>query len=237
MKTTVLLFLIVITFSYAQSIKQIVKQQQQEIDSLKAILLQMSTDTDGDGVFDFYDRCEETPVGARVDGVGCPFDTDLDGIIDLYDDCVTISGVAKLKGCPEVNPDYGCYSVEIPTIEFGLKDDQIERKQFSKLIKAIDIIAKYGKGMYFSINGHSVDYKSKKRNEKLAFKRAQAVYDYIVDLEPIIEYQLEIISAGDTDLLYPECEEPKECKKRGEEWKNRANNRVVFKVVEGTHTQ
>ncbi len=221
----------------AQTTKQIVKQQQQEIDSLKAILLQMSTDTDGDGVYDFYDRCEETPIGARVDGVGCALDTDMDGIFDLYDDCVTVQGVPMLKGCPE--PDFeiiDCTKDETQPIEFDYQ--KAELKEYMKPIikNACNIIQNQGKGMRFSITGYSFDYNSTKKNMKLGLKRAQAVYDYMVELEPCIAHQLEINSEGDTDLLYPECEDPEHCKEKGDEWKNRANNRVIFQRIEDNTT-
>ncbi|HTS88554.1 MAG TPA: thrombospondin type 3 repeat-containing protein [Gemmatimonadales bacterium] len=45
------------------------------------------TDQDGDGVPDGIDRCPNTPPGAIVDAVGCPMDSDGDGVIDGLDKC------------------------------------------------------------------------------------------------------------------------------------------------------
>ncbi|MFO7924913.1 MAG: hypothetical protein R6U58_14600 [Bacteroidales bacterium] len=42
-------------------------------------------DEDGDGVFDFYDRCPGTPQGVEVDEHGCPADSDGDGVPDYID--------------------------------------------------------------------------------------------------------------------------------------------------------
>lgn len=42
-------------------------------------------DNDGDGVIDMYDRCPDTPKGAKVDEHGCPTDSDNDGVFD-HDD-------------------------------------------------------------------------------------------------------------------------------------------------------
>jgi OmpA family protein/outer membrane protein with beta-barrel domain/thrombospondin type 3 repeat protein len=45
------------------------------------------TDQDGDKVPDGLDRCPNTPPGAMVDPVGCTTDTDGDGILDGLDRC------------------------------------------------------------------------------------------------------------------------------------------------------
>jgi outer membrane protein OmpA-like peptidoglycan-associated protein len=46
---------------------------------------QVTTDTDGDGVSDYFDKDPETPSGVSVDGSGKPVDTDRDGIPDFID--------------------------------------------------------------------------------------------------------------------------------------------------------
>jgi len=57
-------------------------------------------DNDNDGVCDDWDREQNTPAGARVDGAGVALDMDLDGVIDLYDKCVTVPGSPNNDGCP-----------------------------------------------------------------------------------------------------------------------------------------
>ncbi len=42
-------------------------------------------DEDGDGVFDFWDKCPNTPPGVEVDEYGCPIDSDGDGVPDYRD--------------------------------------------------------------------------------------------------------------------------------------------------------
>lgn len=44
-------------------------------------------DSDGDGVNDNIDRCQNTPAGVEVNSFGCPFDTDEDGVHDYLDKC------------------------------------------------------------------------------------------------------------------------------------------------------
>lgn len=61
------------------------------------------TDTDQDGVYDRYDRCASTPVGALVDGRGCPTDNDGDGVADGIDRCPQSPAGARVDaiGCPQ----------------------------------------------------------------------------------------------------------------------------------------
>jgi outer membrane protein OmpA-like peptidoglycan-associated protein len=60
-------------------------------------------DTDGDGVFDRYDRCPETRLGALVDKRGCPADQDSDGVPDGLDRCPNTAEGATVDGagCPQ----------------------------------------------------------------------------------------------------------------------------------------
>ena len=44
-------------------------------------------DSDGDGVMDVYDDCNDTPSGAWVNEQGCPRDLDEDGVYDGIDRC------------------------------------------------------------------------------------------------------------------------------------------------------
>ncbi|GAB4203427.1 MAG: hypothetical protein Fur0023_10280 [Bacteroidia bacterium] len=45
-----------------------------------------SADTDGDGVKDWFDKCQGTPKTAKIYADGCPEDTDGDGVPDYKDD-------------------------------------------------------------------------------------------------------------------------------------------------------
>jgi len=42
-------------------------------------------DSDGDGVKDVDDKCQNTPPNVKVDNTGCPIDTDKDGVPDYLD--------------------------------------------------------------------------------------------------------------------------------------------------------
>lgn len=60
-----------------------------------------SRDEDHDGVRDDDDRCPGTPIGARVDAVGCALDSDDDGVFDGIDQCPSTPSGAKVdaRGC------------------------------------------------------------------------------------------------------------------------------------------
>ncbi len=61
-----------------------------------------SKDSDGDGISDNKDMCNETPLGVEVDDFGCPVDTDKDGIADYLDMCPDTETGAPVdsEGCP-----------------------------------------------------------------------------------------------------------------------------------------
>ena len=59
-------------------------------------------DTDGDGVGDSRDMCDNTPSGIKVDEFGCPLDSDRDGVADYLDECPGTPKGAPVdkQGCP-----------------------------------------------------------------------------------------------------------------------------------------
>ena len=61
-----------------------------------------AADSDNDGVSDKKDKCPDTPVGAKVDGNGCPSDADGDGVWDGLDRCANTPRGATVdaRGCP-----------------------------------------------------------------------------------------------------------------------------------------
>ena len=61
----------------------------------------ISVDSDNDGVFDKMDDCANTPIGTRVDNVGCALDSDSDGVLNTIDMCPDTPAGSKVSpiGC------------------------------------------------------------------------------------------------------------------------------------------
>lgn len=89
-------------------------------------------DSDGDGVKDNDDICQNTPKGVKVDGRGCPLDGDKDGVPDYLDkEPNTLAG--KI-----VNSDGVTLTDEMIALRESMKDSvQTERRVF----KADDLSA------------------------------------------------------------------------------------------------
>jgi len=97
-------------------------------------------DSDKDGVFDnydnrydftipqYYDKCAETPIGAKVDNIGCPQDADKDGVPDYLDKCPGTPAGVKLDkdGCPLDSDGDGIpdYLDKCPETPAGVKADR-----------------------------------------------------------------------------------------------------------------
>lgn len=73
-----------------------------EISGGVSIFLGGPEDSDGDGVYDEADACEDTPARVPVDERGCPRDSDGDGVVDGIDRCPGTVGGAVVDdgGCP-----------------------------------------------------------------------------------------------------------------------------------------
>lgn len=56
-----------------------------KLDKMERTLKKLTTDSDEDGVSDYFDKDNETPKGVAVDGSGKPIDVDGDGVPDYMD--------------------------------------------------------------------------------------------------------------------------------------------------------
>jgi OOP family OmpA-OmpF porin len=76
----------------------------------------MPKDSDNDGVTDSIDQCANTPIGTRVDNVGCALDSDGDGVLNDVDMCPDTPAGRKVgaKGC----------SLILDTDQDGILDEQ-----------------------------------------------------------------------------------------------------------------
>jgi outer membrane protein OmpA-like peptidoglycan-associated protein len=138
-------------------------------------------DADGDGVADGDDNCPNEAGPAANNG--CPWpDTDGDGILDKDDKCPNEAGVAANNGCPEVKPTeevmetLNSYSRSI-LFDTGKASFQ---KETDQVLQAMVAIFKQYPQADFAIEGHTDSVGSKKTNQALSERRANAVRDYLI---------------------------------------------------------
>ncbi len=97
-------------------------------------------DSDGDGVFDRFDDCLDTPTGVEVDSIGCPMDSDLDGVFDYMD---------KENSTPEgatVDESGVQVSADVLAAMYSKKNEAVLRKE----IKLIPLTHVWSRNLSFT---------------------------------------------------------------------------------------
>ncbi len=124
----------------------------------KPVVKEMPKDSDGDGIYDKYDRCPNTPKGAPVDAYGCweinniYFDTDKYNVKPKYE--FIIKEVAKvLKLNPELKLEIDGYTDSIASQAYNLKlskkrAEAVKKELMKYSICPCRLIIKYFGEMY-----------------------------------------------------------------------------------------
>ena len=126
-------------------------------------------DSDGDGVYDDKDQCPNTPIGVKVDSVGCPLDTDGDGVYDYLDKCPGTPTGATVD-------ERGCWvlkGVYFDTNEWNIKS------QYNPILDEVAIVLRDNPYLNLEIQGHTDSRGSAKYNQELSENRAESVMDYL----------------------------------------------------------
>ncbi len=132
-------------------------------------------DSDSDGVPDDQDSCAGTSPGAKVDAKGCELDSDGDGVADSKDSCPDTAAGIKVdtKGC-EI-PDV----VVLHGVNFVSGSDELTPESLAILDEVAESLNKHP-GMVVEVAGYTDSTGSREFNEKLSYKRASAVRDYLI---------------------------------------------------------
>ncbi|WP_017258472.1 DUF6089 family protein [Pedobacter arcticus] len=125
----------------------------------------LSSDADGDGVSDFYDKCPNTPAGVAVDGAGCPLP-------------VSKTIVQKPVTYIISEEDKKVVADAIKNLEFDLAKATIRSTSFATLDKVADLIS--SKNLSLKLAGHTDSQGSDAYNMKLSKERAESVKAYLV---------------------------------------------------------
>jgi len=168
------------------------------------ILKDEERDNDNDGVLNKYDRCENTPEGAKVDKNGCPLDSDNDGVYDYMDECPNTPPKGMIVdeyGCPldsdndgvldyldkcpntpeglSVKKD-GCPLTQTLKLHFNRKSDKIllqympEIKKFAEFLKQNPLYR-------VKIIGYTDNIGTQKDNLDLSLRRAKSVKQALIN--------------------------------------------------------
>jgi OOP family OmpA-OmpF porin len=163
--------------------------------------VEVTLDSDGDGVIDDMDRCPGTPRGVEVDSQGCPLDSDGDGVVDDLDRCPdTPSGVAvDSSGCPldgdaDGVPDYldkcpntpkgatvnqvGCWALKA-TMLFDTNSSYVKDEAYPLLDEVVTILQDNPE-IEVEIQGHADSTGTAEYNLWLSERRASRVMDYLL---------------------------------------------------------
>jgi OOP family OmpA-OmpF porin len=144
-------------------------------------------DDDKDGVFGSLDKCpnEAEDKDGHQDEDGCPdLDNDGDGVPDEKDKCPneaeTWNGYQDDDGCQDTLPDaIKKFTGVIEGITFKKDSDQIQKRSFAILNRAVKVLAEYP-DVKVEISGHTSDEGEHDYNVDLSRRRAESVKNYLV---------------------------------------------------------
>lgn len=207
------------------------------------------TDSDGDGVIDMLDQEPDTPEGCPVDTRGIALDSDSDGIMDCKDKepyspigyDIDAEGVAQVPA-PDILNDgdvnrmidvklknytpssqttvKGMTDWFLPMIHFNFNRHDIRNVEYGNL-HSVATVMKNNPDLMITVSGHTDKTSSNCYNDKLSYKRASNVIDYLVQNYGISRSRLVLNWSGEGTTLVPT------------ESKNLMNRRVEFSVNKG----
>jgi OOP family OmpA-OmpF porin len=145
------------------------------------------TDEDKDGIIGSRDKCPTEPEDQDgfQDEDGCiDADNDGDGVADAKDKCPTEAetwnGYQDEDGCKDKLPDaVRKFTGVIEGITFKKDSDQIQKKSFRLLDRAVGVMKEYV-DVKIEISGHTSDEGEHDYNVDLSKRRAESVKTYLV---------------------------------------------------------
>ncbi len=155
-----------------------------EVNALKDQVNKLMTDSDGDGVSDFYDKCPNTTKGTAVDGAGCPLPK-----VEAAKPAVTYIITEE---------DKKVVSDAIKNLEFDLAKSTIRATSFATLDKVANLIV--SKNLSLKLAGHTDSQGSDTYNMKLSKDRAESVKAYLVS-KGVNSSRVEATGYGETQPI------------------------------------
>ena len=159
-------------------------------------------DSDGDGVYDYRDKCPGTSPGRRVNADGCELDRDGDGIVDDQDRCPDVYAKTA-DGCPPAaapassaapaaaaapaatapadgaaQPAAAAIMPDLAGANFDFDRAVVRREDYDKLDRAAETLK--ATDVRVEIAGHTDSIGTESYNQGLSVRRAEAVRRYLV---------------------------------------------------------
>ncbi|MBC7745665.1 MAG: OmpA family protein [Flavobacterium sp.] len=122
------------------------------------------TDTDKDGVSDYFDKCPDSPAGTQVDGAGCPL-------------TITSTTVNPVK-VVITEEDKRIVAEAIKNLEFNFGKSTIRSTSYSSLNRVAELLKT--KDFSLRLAGHTDNVGSNAANLKLSKSRSESVKAYLI---------------------------------------------------------
>ncbi len=181
------------------------KAKMAEMEAMRSEMQRMKTDTDGDGVSDYFDKCPNTDKGVQVDGAGCP----LPVVLPSKDTTIIKNTYIVTDADRKIASD------TFANLEFDFGKATIRQRSFRYMDNLSGLLIQ--KGFRLKLSGHTDSKGSEEFNMQLSNNRANAVKDYLVS-KGVDGNKVEAIGFGET--------QPIETNKT--EKGRQANRRVAF---------
>jgi OOP family OmpA-OmpF porin len=162
------------------TLRQEVEALKGRVTNVEQSVADLKKDTDGDGVADQFDKCPNTPAGAKVDGSGCPIDTDGDGVPDYKDACPLEKGTVELNGCPDSNSMLGKTAAGVDNIQFEFNSSVLKTDSYPTLDKLSSELREKSSSK-LNLAGFASAEGTAEYNMQLSIDRANSVKTYLVN--------------------------------------------------------
>ncbi len=218
-----------------------------DIAELKARPVLDMADDDNDGVFNSFDKEDETPEGAPVNAAGVALDSDGDGVKDYMDKepfsppgfKINGEGVAMIPPEPKVTEDDVNKIVAakladfkttfkgnkgtltdwfLPMIHYNFNHYDIRKEEYGKLYQVATVM-KNNPDIRIAVVGHTDKTAKDSYNNVLSYNRAMAAIQHLVNVHGIDRSRLVLNYGGEGATLIPT------------DGRSFMNRRVEFKVA------
>lgn len=142
----------------------------QRVSALESTVQALSTDSDGDGVADKFDKCPNTPAGTQVDGSGCPI---------------------KFPEPDTTALSTGSYS----NIQFEFDSSVLKTSSYPTLDQVSSDLR--ASGATLTLEGNASEEGTTEYNYQLGLDRANSVKNYLVN-SGVAASQVNVVSNGET---------------------------------------